>query len=62
MNKLKVSPDDIAEVISVWTGIPACNVNEEESKRLLELEKIMQKRVIGQNDAIKRIASSYNFV
>ena len=54
----EITPKDIAEVISSWTGIPVVSLTEEESKRLLRLEEIMGNRVIGQNEAVKSIASS----
>ena len=54
----EITPNDIAEVISAWTGIPVASLTEEESKRLLTLEDIMSKSVIGQDEAIKSIACS----
>ncbi len=54
----EITPNDIAEVISSWTGIPVSSLTEEETKRLLKLEEVMSKRVIGQEDAIKKLSSS----
>lgn len=54
----EITPNDIAEVISAWTGIPVASLTEEESQRLLQLEETMSKRVIGQDEAIKSISSS----
>ncbi len=54
----KITPNDIAEVISLWTGIPLASLTLEESKKCLNLEKELSKQVIGQNDAIKSISSS----
>ena len=52
----RVEPDDIARVISDLTGIPACRITEEESVKLLRLEESLQKRIVGQDDAIDIIA------
>merc|ERR1712019_261586 len=48
-----VNPEDIAEVISRWSGIPVTKLNQTERDRLLKLENRLQERVIGQEDAIK---------
>jgi ATP-dependent Clp protease ATP-binding subunit ClpB len=50
-----VTPDDIAEVISRWTGIPVTRLNQSEKDRLLKLENRLQERVIGQEQAIKQV-------
>jgi len=55
-DKLSVSEDDIAGVVSAWTGIPVLKLTEDESSRLLKLEEILHKRVIGQDDAVKAVA------
>jgi len=49
---LKVTADDIAEIVSMWTGVPVVNIAEEESARLLKMEECLHQRVIGQNEAI----------
>lgn len=54
----ELSEEDIAEIIGSWTGIPISKLTEEDSKRLLNLEKILHSRVIGQNEAIKSISSA----
>jgi len=54
----KVVEDDIAEIVSSWTGIPVKRLAEEESERLLKLEEILHKRVIGQEEAVKAIAKA----
>ena len=46
LNKLIVTPDEIAKVVSGWTKIPVEKLTEKESERLLNLEKILHKRVI----------------
>ena len=54
--KLSVTADDIAEVVSRWTSIPVKKLTEDESKRLLNLENILHQRVIGQDEAVKAVA------
>lgn len=51
-----VTEEDIAEVISNWTGIPLTKLQEAESERLLRLEEILHQRVIGQDEAIDAVA------
>ncbi len=51
-----VSEEEIAVIISSWTGIPVSRLAMEESERLLHLEDVLHKRVIGQNEAVKAIA------
>ncbi|GEO77971.1 Clp protease DnaK DnaJ chaperone ATP-binding subunit [Companilactobacillus mindensis DSM 14500] len=51
-----VTADDIAEVIAQWTGVPVKQITKKESERLLNLEKELHKRVIGQNDAINAVS------
>ncbi len=52
----RVTAEDIAKVISDWTGIPANRITEEESKKLLRLEPSLCERVVGQEEAIEIIA------
>jgi ATP-dependent Clp protease ATP-binding subunit ClpC len=47
---------EIAEVVSMWTGIPALKVSQEESQRLLHLEEELHRRVIGQDEAVTAVA------
>ncbi len=54
--ELIVSENDIAEVVSVWTKVPLQKLAEKESERLLKLEGILHKRVIGQEEAVKAVA------
>ncbi len=54
----KVTADDVAEVVAMWTGIPVQRLAQEESQRLLEMEKEMHKRVIGQDEPIEAIAKA----
>ncbi|WP_125712096.1 ATP-dependent Clp protease ATP-binding subunit [Companilactobacillus kedongensis] len=51
-----VKVSDIAEIIAEWTGVPVKQITRKESERLLNLEKELHKRVIGQNDAISAIS------
>ncbi len=53
-----VREDDIAEVVAMWTGIPATQIASEESARLLKMESALRTRVIGQEEAIASIAKS----
>jgi ATP-dependent Clp protease ATP-binding subunit ClpC len=52
----EVNSEDIAEVVASWTGIPVRKLAEEESERLLNMEEILHKRVIGQEEAVKSIS------
>ena len=54
----KVTAEDIAEVVSMWTGVPVMQIAEEESKRLLQMEDALHKRIIGQDEAIEAIAKA----
>jgi ATP-dependent Clp protease ATP-binding subunit ClpC len=54
----QVDEDDIRRVVSQATGIPLMNIEEHESKRMLMMESELHKRVIGQDDAVRRIASA----
>lgn len=51
-----VTADDIAEVVSMWTGVPLMQLAEEESQRLLKMEEELHKSIIGQEDAIIAIS------
>jgi len=51
-----VTEEDIAEVVSGWTGIPVTSLTESESDRLLKMEEILHKRVIGQNEAVSAVS------
>ena len=53
--KIILKPEDIATTVSLWTGIPVTNLLNDESKKLMEIEKHLHKRVIGQNNAVKSI-------
>jgi len=51
-----VTEEEIAEIVSSWTGIPVKRLTEEDSERLMKLEDILHKRVVGQEEAVKAIA------
>ena len=52
----EVSSEDIAEVVSSWTGIPATQITKEESEKLLHLEDELHKRIVGQDKAVSAVA------
>ena len=54
----RVTAEDIAEVVSMWTGVPVMQIAEEESKRLLKMEDALHERIIGQNEAIVAISKA----
>ena len=56
--KLKVTEDDIADVVSGWTKIPVRKIAEGEAARLRKLEATLHKRVIGQEDAVSAVAKA----
>ncbi|MDS0525076.1 ATP-dependent chaperone ClpB [Clostridium sp. SHJSY1] len=56
--KEEVTEDEISEVLSKWTGIPVSNLLEGEREKLLRLDSELQKRVIGQNEAIEAVSSA----
>ena len=55
-NNIKVTENDIAKIVSDWTGIPVVQLTEDESKRLLKLEGELHNRVIGQEEAVDAVA------
>lgn len=57
-NNKVVTSDDIADVISGWTGIPVKSIQQEETERLLNLEKILHNRVIGQDEAVEAVSKA----
>lgn len=52
----EVTGEDIAAIVSGWTGIPAQQITKEESERLLNLEKILHERIVGQDKAVSSVA------
>ena len=53
-----VDADSVAEVVSLWTGVPVNKIVEEEAEKLLNLEDILHKRVVGQNEAVTSISKA----
>lgn len=51
-----VTSEDIADIVSMWTGIPVRKLAEEESERLIKLEELLHLRVIGQDEAVKAVS------
>jgi ATP-dependent Clp protease ATP-binding subunit ClpC len=57
-NTPKVVEEDIAEVVSMWTGVPVRRIAAEEKERLLQMEGALHQRVVGQNEAIEAISKA----
>lgn len=56
--RLKVTGEDVAKVVAEWTGVPLTQLKRSESDRLINLEKVLHKRVIGQNEAVDAVAKA----
>ncbi len=54
----RVTAEDIAEVVAMWTGVPVRRIAGEESERLLQMEKALHERVVGQDEAVKAISKA----
>jgi len=54
----EVKEEDIATVVSAWTGVPVVKLTKDESKRLLDMEKILHGRIIGQQDAVNAVSKA----
>ena len=57
-NVKQITEEDIADVISNWTGIPTQKISQDENERLKNLEKSLHERVIGQNEAVRAVAKA----
>jgi ATP-dependent Clp protease ATP-binding subunit ClpC len=57
-HQLQVTDDDIADILSSWTGIPVSQLTEEESSKLLRMEDALHERVVGQNEAVIAVSRS----
>ncbi len=55
---LQVTDEDVAEVVSMWTGVPVMRIAGEESERLLQMEQALHERIVGQEEAIEVIAKA----
>jgi ATP-dependent Clp protease ATP-binding subunit ClpB len=58
MLKEEVSPEDVAEVVAKWTGVPVAKMLESESQKLLHMETDLQKRVVGQDHALEIVSDA----
>ncbi|HNT75790.1 MAG TPA: ATP-dependent Clp protease ATP-binding subunit [Anaerolineae bacterium] len=56
--QLVVGPEDMAEIVAMWTGIPMTQLAEAETQRLLEMEAALRRRIIGQDEAIESVAKA----
>ena len=56
--KEEVDEDDIANIVAKWTGIPVNRLMEDESKKLIGMEKVMHERVVGQDEAVTKISNA----
>jgi ATP-dependent Clp protease ATP-binding subunit ClpC len=54
----RVTAEDVAEVVAMWTGVPVRRIAGEESERLLQMERALHERVVGQSEAIKAISKA----
>jgi len=55
---LKVTEEDIAEIVSMWTGVPVTQIANEETQRLLNMEAALHRRIVGQDEAITIVAKA----
>lgn len=58
LNEIKIGYEEIADIIAKWTGIPLKKLQEDESKRLLDMENIIHNRVIGQQPAVEAVSKA----
>src|SRR3989338_3728861 len=56
--KEEITDSDIASVVSKWTGIPVSRMLEEEAKKLVRIEEVLKRRVVGQNEAVQKVADA----
>jgi ATP-dependent Clp protease ATP-binding subunit ClpC len=57
-HQLRVTEEEIADILSSWTGIPVCQLTEEESSKLLRMEDGLHERVVGQDEAVIAVSRS----
>ncbi|HOG47901.1 MAG TPA: ATP-dependent Clp protease ATP-binding subunit [Anaerolineae bacterium] len=55
---LRVTEDDIAEIVAMWTGVPVVRIAGEESSRLLKMEEALHGRIVGQDEAVATVAKA----
>ncbi len=58
MLKEEIDEEDIAQIISKWTGVPVAKLVEEESEKLLKMEEVLHKQVIGQDEAVNVVSDA----
>ena len=56
--KLHTTGEDVAKIVAEWTGVPLTQLKKSESERLVNLEKVLHNRVIGQNEAVSVVAKA----
>lgn len=56
--RLKVTGEDVAKVVAEWTGVPLTQLKKSESERLVNLERVLHRRVIGQDEAVSAVAKA----
>lgn len=56
--ELSIGEEDIADIVTAWTGIPVKKLADEESNKLLHLEEILKNRIVGQDDAVAAVAKA----
>jgi len=56
--RVSVNPEDIAEIVSMWTGIPLTQLHGDEQERLLHMEETLHERIVGQNEAVTSISKA----
>jgi ATP-dependent Clp protease ATP-binding subunit ClpC len=56
--QLVVSAEDLSEVVSMWTGIPVAQLTTDEASRLLQMEEVLHRRIVGQDEAIGTVAKA----
>ncbi len=54
--ELAVGEDDVAQIVSAWTGVPVKKLAEEEAGRLLRMEEVLHRRVVGQDEAVRAVS------
>jgi ATP-dependent Clp protease ATP-binding subunit ClpC len=57
-DKIEVTVEDVAEVVSSWSGVPVYSLKEEEAKKLIRMEQELHKRIVGQDEAINAISKA----
>ncbi|MCR4615920.1 MAG: ATP-dependent Clp protease ATP-binding subunit [Clostridiales bacterium] len=57
-NNEEVTPEEIAHIVSSWTGIPTEQLTQEESERLINMENELHKRIVGQDEAVRAVAKA----